>query len=169
MKDKLPYFLVHEVATGILELLRPHCERIEIAGSLRRKCKEIGDIEIVAIPKPYSTGLFEDGIASIVNQWEKIKGELNYGECKYTQRVHSSGIKVDLFFAEEGNWGTILAIRTGSADYSHKVLASAWVARGYHSVGGYLFFGKKKYEVREETELFQRLNIPYTEPENRNL
>ncbi len=163
MKEKLPYEFVNPVALAILEELKPHCIRIEIAGSLRRKCKEIGDIEIVAIPKPYSTGLFEDGIASVINRWEKVKGELNYGECKYTQRIHESGIKIDLFFAEEGNWGSILAIRTGSADYSHKVLANAWVARGYHSSGGYLMFGHKKYDVREEKDLFQRLGIAYAE------
>lgn len=154
-----------EIAERVKALLAPHCERIEIAGSIRRKKPEVKDIEIVAIPKPYQTGLFQDGIAEIVSQWEKVKGEL---PCKYTQRILPEGIKLDLFFAEPGNWGLIFAIRTGSAEYSHKVLATGWVARGYHSKDGWLHVGKKVYEVREEIDLFNRLSIPFVEPEFRN-
>lgn len=165
-KIKRPYSEMIIVAEKIKDMLSPHCERIEIAGSIRRKSPMCSDIEIVAIPKPYQTGLFEDGIASIVNQWQKVKGEL---PCKYTQRILPEGIKLDLFFAEEGNFGLQLAIRTGSANYSHHVLATAWVSRGYHSVEGYLYYGNKKYEVREEKDLFARLQIDYVEPEKRNL
>ena len=134
-----------------------------------RKKAEIGDIEIVAIPKPYSTGLFEDGLASVVNKWPKAKGELKYGETKYTQRILPSGITLDLFLAEEGNWGSILGIRTGPAEYSHNVLAKSWVRHGLHSKGGYLYDRDgEKYEVREEKDLFRLLGLPYVEPENRN-
>jgi DNA polymerase/3'-5' exonuclease PolX len=153
------------IAENIKSQLAPHCARIEIAGSIRRKKLEVKDIELVLIPKPYETGLFASGIASVINQWEKVKGEL---PCKYTQRILPEGIKVDIFIAEPGNWGLIFAIRTGSADYSHKVLANAWAARGYKSVEGYLHVGNKKYECHEEIDLFNRLSIPYLEPEFRN-
>jgi DNA polymerase/3'-5' exonuclease PolX len=76
-----------KIAQETVELLRPHCERIEIAGSIRREKPEPNDIEIVAIPKPYEVGLFESGLAVYVNRWKKVKGELNYGVCRYTQRV----------------------------------------------------------------------------------
>ncbi len=85
-----------QIAEKVKAQLAPHCERIEIAGSIRRKKPDVGDIEIVAIPKPYNIGLFESGIATIVKQWEKVKGEL---PCKYTQRILPEGIKLDLFFA----------------------------------------------------------------------
>lgn len=122
------------------------------------------DIEIVAIPKPYDTGLFESGIATVVNQWQKVKGEL---PCKYTQRILPEGIKLDLFFSERGNWGLIYAIRTGSAEYSHKVLANGWVKRGYKSIDGYLTYNGKKINVLEEKDLFDRLGIEYQIPELR--
>lgn len=163
---KYPYAEAHRIALDVLEQLRPYCIRAEIAGSLRRKKSEVGDIEIVAIPKPFETGLFQSGIASVVNQWEKVKGEL---PCKYTQRILPEGIKLDLFFAEEGNWGSILAIRTGSAEYSHRVLANGWVKEGFKSEGGYLFKEGKRYEVREEQDLFQMARVAYIEPEGRNL
>ena len=155
-----------KIANKYLELLRPHCDRIEIAGSIRRKKPEVKDIEIVCIPKPYETGLFESGIAMVVNTLEKVKGEL---PCKYTQRILPEGIKLDLFFAEYGNWGLIYAIRTGSAEYSHKVLANGWVKRGYKSIDGFLTYNGKQILVPKEEQLFSRIGLPFVEPENRNL
>ena len=152
------------IAEKVKSLLAPHCERIEIAGSIRRKKSNVKDIEIVAIPKPFETGLFESGIATVVNKWDKVKGEL---PCKYTQRILPDGIKLDLFFAERGNWGLIYAIRTGSAEYSHKVLATEWVKRGYKSEGGYLLYNGRKILVLEEEDLFKRIGVPFVEPEFR--
>jgi DNA polymerase (family 10) len=170
MKSKTyKWSVANEIAEAVLEQLRPHCKRIQIAGSIRRMKENVGDIEIVAIPLPYSTGMFEDGLAKIVNQWEKVKGELEYGKSKYTQRILPEGIKLDLFFAEEDNWGYTLALRTGSADYSHKMLASGWSRRGFKSIDGYLWKDGERYEVKEERELFDIVGIPYIEPEKRNL
>jgi DNA polymerase/3'-5' exonuclease PolX len=156
------------IADNLVQKLSPFCFRIEIAGSIRRKKPEVKDIEIIAIPKPYEVGLFESGIATIINKFEKVRGDL---PCKYTQRILPEGIKLDLFFAVPENWGLILAIRTGSADYSHKVLANAWVKAGYKSVDGMLFHeqNKKQYDVREEIDLFNRIGLKYIEPEFRNL
>jgi len=153
------------IAERVKETLSPYCERIEIAGSIRRRKSDVKDIEIVAIPKPYDTGLFESGIATIVNQWEKVKGEL---PCKYTQRILPEGIKLDLFFAVRENWGLIYAIRTGSADFSHKILATEWVKKGYNSEGGYLRYKGKQIAVLEEKDLFNRIGIAYVEPELRS-
>lgn len=164
---KYSYAEAYKIASEVLEQLRPHCLRIEIAGSIRRKKEYVKDIEIVAIPRPYSTG--EDGIAGVVNKWRKVKGEMEYGKTKYTQRILPEGIKLDLFFAEEGNWGSIFAIRTGSADFSHQVLARGWVRQCFKSEGGYLFRDGEKYEMREEEDLFKIIGIPYVEPEKRNL
>lgn len=159
------------IAERIKAELAPHCERIEIAGSIRRQKPEVKDIEIVAIPKPYDIGLFQSGIAEVINQWQKVKGEMEYGVCKYTQRILPDGIKVDIFFAEPGNWGLQLAVRTGSADYSHKVLASGWVSRGYRSEGGYLYSAgsNTRHEHYEEIDLFKRIGVDYVEPQFRNL
>jgi DNA polymerase/3'-5' exonuclease PolX len=189
--EKFPYDTAYAIAVKVRELLRPHCDRIEIAGSIRRQKAEVGDIEICCVPKPYEVGLFESGLATIVNKWEKVKGDLLYGVTKYTQRklkltdfIHCqkedcSGdmicgyegrfIKLDLFIAEKGNWGTIFSIRTGSADYSHRVLASGWVRKGYKSEGGFLYKNGVKYEVLEEEDLFEMIGISYVEPKDRFL
>jgi DNA polymerase/3'-5' exonuclease PolX len=63
----------------------------------------------------------------------------------------------------------ILAIRTGSATYSHRVLASTWAKQGYTSENGQLTKDGSIYPVREEIDLFNMLDIPYNAPENRNM
>ena len=160
------YEQAYEIAEKTKALLAPHCERISIAGSIRRKKPFVKDIEIVAIPKPYDIGLFESGIATIVNQWPKVRGEL---PCKYTQRILPEGIALDLFFADKDNWGLIYAMRTGSADYSHQVLATAWVKRGFKGEEGYLCSNGKRISVPEEKDLFRLIGVLYVEPEKRNI
>lgn len=155
------------IAENILKQLEPHCERIAIAGSIRREKPEVKDIEIVAIPKPYETGLFESGIATVVNIWEKVKGEL---PCKYTQRILPEGIKLDLFFATKDNWGFQFAVRTGSAEFSHKILAVGWVRNGFHAEEGILVDDAgNRYPVQEEKELFYMSGTLWREPKDREL
>ena len=148
------------IADGILEQLAPHCDRIAISGSVRRRKADVGDIEIVAIPKPYEVGLFSSGIATVVDRWEKVKGEL---PCKYTQRTLPEGIVLDLFFARPENWGLILAIRTGSAEYSHHILAYNWAQRGYKSIDVMLHNRHgDPIPTPEERDVFAICGVPWT-------
>lgn len=39
------------LAQALVELMRPYCDRIEVAGSIRRESEEVKDIEIVAVPR----------------------------------------------------------------------------------------------------------------------
>jgi len=154
------------IAERVKTQLMPYCDRIEIAGSIRRHKPEVGDIEVVLIPKPYDIGLFTSGIALIVNTWTKVRGEL---PCKYTQRMLPDGIALDLFFATKKNWGLIYAIRTGSADYSHRVLARGWVRNGYKSANGMLSRNGVVVQVHEEHDLFRLAGVQWVEPEARDI
>jgi DNA polymerase/3'-5' exonuclease PolX len=60
-------------------------------------------------------------------------------------------------------------MRTGSAEYSYKVLASRWVKLGFKSIEGYLWKEDERYDLPEESDLFRLLGIPYVVPELRNL
>jgi len=102
--------------------LAPYCERIEIAGSVRRKKPEnIKDIEIVCIPKsePNLFGeslpiVLYDGLLSLVFNWD---AEIVKNGPKYKQFALPM-TKLDLFITTPECWGVIFAIRTGPADYS---------------------------------------------------
>ena len=49
--EKQPRAVVLPITERLVSILAPFCERIEIAGSLRRLKPEVGDIELVVIPK----------------------------------------------------------------------------------------------------------------------
>jgi len=165
------------IAKKYLDLLAPFCERIEIAGSVRRKKQEVKDIEIVCIPMQEivlenSDDFFDESkhvyqvhheFINEVNKLEKIKGEPT---GKYTQRILPEGINLDLFMATKDNWGYILAIRIGPDGYS-KYLADTWVRQGYKGVDGMLTKNGKPIPVLEEKDLFFLLGLEYVEPEFR--
>ncbi len=161
-----------KIAQKYKELFFPFCERIEIAGSIRREKPIIGDIELVVIPKKITkrVDLFKDAeivspeFISLVSSFEKIKGEPT---GKYTQCLLPEGIKLDIFIATPENWGFILAIRTGSAAYSHKILGTAWVKKGYHSENGTLCKFGLPVAVPEEEDLFRILELPFLHPRKR--
>jgi DNA polymerase/3'-5' exonuclease PolX len=171
LEDALP------IAKLWVRNLEPYCDRIEIAGSIRRQKPDVKDIEIVCIPKESTlTDLFGatqtlrvSGFAALLSEAENndeiivVSGKLHTG--KYIKIfLKEYGIKIDLFTATKDNWGHILAIRTGSADYSHRVLAHYWVKAGYHSIEGQLTRNGVPVPVREERDLFDLIGIEYTEP-----
>ncbi len=159
------YNLAKYIADHYVSALTPFCDRIEIAGSVRRKKNDVGDIEIVCIPSEIKGNRFPEFI-SFINSLTKVRGEPT---GKYTQRMLPEGIALDIFMCSAENWGTIFAMRTGSAKYSHYVLASTWVKMGYHSSGGLLYKGDEILSFREERDLFDFLGLKYVEPEFRNL
>lgn len=61
-KTRWPHAEALEIAEEIKEALAHHCERIEIAGSIRRKKPEVGDIELLFVPKTGTrqAGLFDN-------------------------------------------------------------------------------------------------------------
>lgn len=185
------------IALEVYYQLKPHCERIKIAGSIRRKRPVVGDIEIVCQPsvtyvQAGQVGLFSDAptvpqvsetFIGIVNQWHKIKGE-PFG--RYTQRWHPNEIKLDIFMPAPHDFFRILAMRTGSADFSHKVLASSWTQKGWVGTRDGLrrqdecdFKGNKWVCLKSNPKLppvwesekhfFEWLGLPYLLPEEREI
>lgn len=155
--ERLDYHEANIIAGEVMQKLIPHCDIIAIAGSLRRKQSIVGDVEIICLPKMELTyegvkikgtapNLFDDIEAatntksvnqilqaipefmSIVNSWEKVKGEPN---GRYTQRILDNGVKLDLFMPLNIDYYRQYAIRTGSAEYSRFVIAGGWKKKGW--------------------------------------
>lgn len=153
------------IATHLMNILKPYCKRIEIAGSIRREKELVNDIEIVLIPEN-ANKLFTVLGNELMKANHTLKPEYRKNGNKYKQFMYD-GAKVDLFTATEINWGYIFAIRTGSAEFSHNVLATGWVENGYKGVDGNLTKDGVIVPVREEIDLFDLINVNYTEPKNR--
>ncbi len=173
-----------ELAERLKLRLAPFCKRIEIAGSIRRKVKRVGDIEVVAIPKFEKVqDIFGPVDESTANRlWENLdhivyaRDDVEYVKAgeKYRQLIvkmkGNRKIKVDLFTCEPGNWGWIFLVRTGSADFSHG-MASKLNRKGYTSREGWI---RKIDSVRtsldtpDEESVFKLVGESFVSPEKRD-
>lgn len=166
------------IASIWIEKLKPFCDRIEIAGSIRRKKPEVKDIEIVCIPKMIDMpDLFNRKvIARAVDFVQALSGEPGKvirvsgdpRQGKYIKLfMEEQQINIDVFIATPDNWGYIYAIRTGCAEFSHRVLGAHWTRSGYHGNEGMLCDDHGPVPVREEKDLFQMIGLDWIEPEHR--
>lgn len=130
-----------------------------IAGSVRRELPEVGDIELVVVPKKQvyeQASLFDEMPDNSIqapcrefivtaNSLGKIIKGTPHG--RYMQFELVEKINLDLFITEEKEFGRILAIRTGSSNYSHKVIAGGWRARGWVGTDKGLRLQKQCYPI----------------------
>jgi DNA polymerase/3'-5' exonuclease PolX len=169
----MDYIEACALAEKVCHQLVPYCEKIKICGSVRRRKQECGDIDIVVLPKTKPvkdlfgmvTGHERDpGFITTINQWEKIKGDAATG--KYTQRL-IEGHKLEIAVAHPDNFGNLVLIRTGNADFSHLIMKIVR-DRGFHQTEGFLYRETRLIPIPEEMVYFKTLGIPYIQPENRN-
>ncbi|MGH2575571.1 MAG: hypothetical protein ACRDFC_07720 [Ignavibacteria bacterium] len=168
----MPLFLVYllvkyidakKIADELIEVMKPFCKRIEIAGSLRRLKEEVKDIEICLVPSD-SNKLFNSLGFYLIKHNHNFKYIKN-GD-KYKQFKHRE-CQVDLFIAKEDNWGLTYLIRTGSAEFSTKVLAS-WkrVSKGGYSKDGYLYNNKDEIIFTpDEMDVFKLCKMEFIPPD----
>lgn len=177
MKTKISLERAEAIAKKIVEELSPYCERIEIAGSVRRRKPEVGDIEIVAIPKPWNdmlgmvVPLSRDHALNYVD-WRRIDGTLLKGGNKFKQIELSEGITLDLFIVTPpAQFGVIFLIRTGPEEFSHKLVTSrqsrGLMPSNLKCKDGSIWHGINKLETPEEKDVFKVIGLPWIAPENR--
>lgn len=147
-----PFVEMKQIADCFLERIRPACERAELAGSLRRRRPECRDIEVVAIPrfskrvhaieKPgdlFAAATTVETVEKVNDTWARVDELADSGSfSKRGERFRQfcfAGAKVDVFLADQDNWGNIFLIRTGSADFSHWLMGEL-NTRGYTSHEG---------------------------------
>jgi DNA polymerase/3'-5' exonuclease PolX len=110
------------IAERFIKLIEPAVSKYSIAGSVRRECEWVGDLELVAIAKDeFSLGqIFIEGYPGLVVNGTRMK------RLKYPEQ----NVQIELYLTTESDWGRILAIRTGSSAYSHH-LAVRWGRIGW--------------------------------------
>lgn len=165
MKTKMPYAQALQRARELVAQLKPACERIEIAGSLRRRRSEVGDIELVAIPRPDLFGnsqidhrLLELGLKPLINGPKQKK--LDLGD-----------IQVDLFLCTSETWGVIFALRTGSAEFSKWLVTKRAYGGACPSYldfrDGRIWRGDSSQSTPEEGDVFELLGVCWVSPPDR--
>lgn len=186
-KKRFLHAIAMPVAVELMNQLRPGCQVIEIAGSLRRKKSLVGDIEIAFVPLYIREpdGLFETKPVSVAG----AKIELWLAQGVITKRlattgkisswgennkhaVHvASGISVD-FFSEPDilDWPRTLAIRTGPKEFNVLLMSSA--PRNGHNAHAY---GEALHKIptgerviaKTERAFIEICGVEYREPNER--
>jgi DNA polymerase/3'-5' exonuclease PolX len=176
MKNKLPYDHMLSIALPVVELLRPHCKRIELAGSLRRKKAEIGDIEIVAEPKEFTLDLFgvpTDTHSLDLFDWS-VLGELKLDGHKQKKIVLPGDVQIDLFIVTPpAQWGVIYLLRTGSDKWSHRFVTAksfGGMLPGYCKMRDGAIWSKDHIiETPDEKDLFDLVGVKFVPPQEREV
>ena len=178
--EKIKLEKAMNVARRFLALIEPYTNKREMAGSVRRGCGLVGDIEIVCTEHPFNAldNLFHKDYPGVVVNGKRLK-RFKYPKDK---------IQLELYIAQPYDYGRILAIRTGSSSFSHIKLAITWNRLGWcgteHGLRRKSECVKKgskwtllpKYKGKEtkppvfETEwaFFDFLGIPWIPPGERN-
>lgn len=172
------------LAEKIVGELTPYCERIAVAGSIRRRRPAVNDVDIVLTPKSPADNV------EIIARCSRSAKLMKQGE-QYVVFELATGFQLDLWFARRGdvaadlfaeadpaNFGILLLARTGSA--MHNVfLAQRAAAMGLHFSPTRGIISGAKQNARgdwvggsviasgEEAEIFASLNLRFVPPERR--
>ena len=129
-----------------------------MAGSIRRKAPTPRDIDIVLISSdPWN---LESEVLALAHPFQpKMSGEK-------LKRFNYNGVQVDLYFASEVTWATLLLIRTGSTKNNIR-LCSLAKKRGWHlAASGDGLFNEEGQRIAGDTEesIYEALSLPYQQP-----
>jgi DNA polymerase/3'-5' exonuclease PolX len=174
------------VAAELVELLGPFCERLVVAGSVRRGKVMVGDVELVYAPKcaelqnllgevdevvslvdAKTEALVKDGVLA---KRRNVNGSQMWG-AKNKLAVHvKSGMPVDLFATDLRCFENYLVCRTGPGDLNTEIATRAkamglkWhpYGDGFEGLadGGWV-------KVTQEADVFATVGMPWMEPEIR--
>lgn len=184
----LPY--ARQLAGELVQMLEPSCERVAIAGSVRREKRMVADIELVAMPlletveggDLWGTPAEVDRLAEALTagrdtgilparlvESTHADGSLTTGTRlgRSYQALEFRGMPVDLFIVHDvAQWGVILTIRTGPADWSHRLVTDC--QRFLRRVdGGYLYRSGQRVPCPTEEGFLAALGQPWVEPQHR--
>ncbi|KKM24357.1 hypothetical protein LCGC14_1605900 [marine sediment metagenome] len=158
-----PYALAKGLAEKLIHSLEKYCDKMEIAGSIRRLKQIVHDIEIVALVKEQAMDdLFgqpvevtrtslDDAIDLLWDnellawRYDKLKGGI-----KHKRLFHKhTGIQCDLYVVSDRRaWGSWLAVRTGPVGFSKFMMQKALKLDMFFEDGFLLHNHKAPYERR---------------------
>ena len=151
------------IAEQIVGALRSHpaAERVEVAGSLRRRADSVKDLDVIATAKDPAA------LAAALGELPLVESVQAAGDAGARVMTHA-GMKVDLKVVEPDQFGNVLQHFTGSKAHNVALRESA-VKRGLH-VSEYGVLDDATGETARcatEEEVYERLGLAWIPPELR--
>lgn len=136
--------------------------KIEVAGSIRRRKETIGDIDVLVSCKKED----RPKIISHFVQMKRVKEVLVSGATKVSVRIADHHRQVDLRLVEEDEWGAALVYFTGSKQ--HNIYLRTMAKDKGLKINEYgVFKGSEKIAGRTEEEVYRSLDLKWVKPEKR--
>jgi DNA polymerase/3'-5' exonuclease PolX len=178
------------VALAIKHHFDPFFERLEIAGSIRRRKPTVKDIELVGIPKMREvtlpqTSLFEDPTIERVSRaqeaidaYNAIEGQSLEFPIQKTSGLTVDGdrmkklmelpteVPIDLFLTTQEQWGYIFVLRTGPTQWNYRLVKRCKQV-GLRLEGGTVYRGRDSLPVFSEEQMFRLARVKWVEPQDR--
>lgn len=179
-KPRVPHAVARALALELVALLRDRCERIVIAGSIRRRRETCGDVELLTLPiREPRLNLLGDVIAhrnlldervdelvdaGVLHKRVNKAGHTSYGEK--TKFLVYRDFPLDLFSCTPpAEFGALLLIRTGPATFSQRFVTQrshgGCLPAGFKYRGGALWHGERKIPTPDESDVFDAIAVPY--------
>jgi DNA polymerase (family 10) len=167
------------IAEALVQRLRqlPLVRMAEMAGSLRRHCETIGDVDLVCAPKDDAAGA---AVSAAFVKFPEVQRILVQGSTKASV-ITAGGMQVDLRVVPAENFGAALQYFTGSKEHNVKLRGLALQRKmtlnewGLYRLDAYEKAEKragaappiKPVASKSEQEIYQALGLSWIEPELR--
>lgn len=137
-----------------------YVERVEIAGSIRRRKETVGDIDILV------TTTDPADVMDYFIKMDIVEDVVVKGPTKSTVRLKDNGMDVDIRTFPDESFGSALMYFTGSKETNVELRRVA-IAMGLKLNEYGIFRGERLVAGRTEDEVFKKLGMNYIEPELR--
>lgn len=177
-KQRFPLETALPIAEELCSMLAPACMRIEIAGSIRRRRSDVGDIELLCVPKQTIDSVFgTDDLDRVISSHiavglldyrTDVRGRRTYGPMNKLLRHVPSGIPLDVFSTTAENFGMSWVVRTGPAEWNKRMMQRFRdIGFRAHAYGGVHNRQGVELDCPDEATVFRLMNLPYVEPWDR--
>ncbi len=179
-------------ADDLMALLAPACDRIVVAGSLRRRKPRVKDVELLCVPQtveapvqleqpmlfgnpPMETrDLLHERILDLVAREEMAyrldaRGRQTFGPLnKYMIHV-PTGVPIDIFSTTMRDWGMALFVRTGPAEFNIRAMKRFQdLGMLGHAYGSVTARDGTRLDCHHEEDVFRLLRWSYIAPHQRS-
>ena len=160
-RERMPLGVALPIAQEIAGNLRKlkGVKAAEPAGSLRRKCETIGDIDIL------TSGTDGAGIIKAFTELSQVKRVLAAGDTKGSV-ILEGDFQIDVRVVPEKSFGAALQYFTGSKAHNIRLRGLA-KTKGLKVSEYGVFKGKKSIAGKDEEEVYEALGLPWMPPELR--
>jgi hypothetical protein len=194
---RLPLVTAQRLAARLAARLEPSCARLAVAGSIRRQQPDVGDVELVCIPR-LEVQDQRDLFGSVVSQETVSRLDCSLDELlrlEHIVRTMPDGwssqpawgsklkrfwlwandrlgwVMVDLHVTTPDHWGWKLALATGPGDFNRALVTYLYRNTPYRQQAGALVRQAtgEAVPVPDEAAYFRLAGLPWIPPRERTL